>query len=532
MVSFRFFASRRGSCWETGYKGNMEPKKPGSSWKGIGMRREAMILMTLLVGGCATVQSVSRGATLILKPQVMAGSHTQTVLNPYDQSAINHLTLEVFPVVAGVPQAKVAGQTLLNAQLDNPVVFFNLKANTQYRIQASAYYSADDTQLISIPASSSVDISVLSDDRPTLGNLKVQLMDRLFSGQATSSLNIISGGYSAVASVSSGLASSIAGYVSTFAGSSAVQAPQDGTGLGARFCMIQMMTYGNDGNLYLADDGNSTIRKVTLSGVVTTIAGTQSAGVVDGTGTNARLNGPHAIVLDRTTGNFYVSDFYGAAIRKVTPAGVVTTVAGNGTAGYVNETGGNARFNHPAGMVIDAAGNLYVCDNHNHAIRRITPAGVVTTFAGNGTAGHVDANGASARFHGPEGMAIDAVGNLFVTDFAGHCIRKVTPSGDVSTVAGTYGTAGTADGAASVAKFSSPHGVAVDPSGNLYVTDFGNVRVRKVSSSGVVTTIAGGGPVGVNGLGTQAGFSGPRHPYLTPDGILYIGDNGALRRIQ
>lgn len=498
------------------------------------MRRKTLAMAALLVGGCAIVHPVSRGATLILKPQVLAGVHTQTLLNPYDLTSIHHLKLEVMPLVEGVPQAKVAGQTLLNAQLDNSVVFSNLKANTRYRIQASAYHSADDTQLISIPASSSTDIIVLSDDRPTLSTLPVALIDRPFNGQASSSLNVIAGSYTPVASESAAFDySPLLGVVTTFAGVNGSAGYADGTGIVARFSCIQCITSDNAGNLYLADQNNHVIRKISLAGVVSTFVGTPgTAGNVDGTGISALLNQPVGLAINRKTGDLYFNALNSYYIRKVSPSGVVTAFVGSSTPGFVDGTGTAARFSKPYPFAIDSQGNLFVPDVDNQVIRKVTPQGVVTTFAGSGVAGHQDGQGLAAQFDSPYGCAIDASDNLYVTEYIGKIIRKITPSGMVSTLAGTYKVSGSSDGTGTAASFSFMHGITCDPGGNVIVSDYSNRNIRKITPTGVVTTLAGGAASLADGFGTAAGLGEPRMSFIDRDGTYYFGDRHCLRRIR
>ncbi|MBM3268068.1 MAG: hypothetical protein FJZ01_10515 [Candidatus Sericytochromatia bacterium] len=226
---------------------------------------------------------------------------------------------------------------------------------------------------------------------------------------------------------------------------------------------------------------------------VATVAGNGSAGMVNATGTAARFASPFGITTD-AAGNLYVADYTNHRIRKVTAGGVVTTLAG-GTAGLLDGSGGAARFKYPNGVAADANGNVYVADTDNHAIRKITPAGVVSTLAGTGAEGYVDSAGGTPRFAYPRSVAVDASGNVYVSDYQNGAIRKITSVGVVTTLAGD-GTDGYVDGTGAGARFSQPSGLDVDAAGNLYVADSLNHRIRKITAGGVVTTIAGSGTAG------------------------------------
>ena len=319
-----------------------------------------------------------------------------------------------------------------------------------------------------------------------------------------------------------------AGVVSTFAGMAGSPGSSDGTGTTARFAGPRGVAVDGTGNVYVADSGNNTIRKVTPAAVVSTLAGIAgSVGSADGTGAAARFYSALGVAVDGT-GNVYVADTYNHTVRKVTPAAVVSTLAGMaGLTGSADGTGAAARFNSPQGVAVDRTGNVYVADKGNHTLRKVTPAGVVSTLAGMpGFAGSADGTGAAARFNAPEGVAVDGTGNVYVADTANDTLRKVTPAGVVSTLAGMPGFAGSADGTGAAARFNLPHGLAVDGTGNVYVADTANDTLRKVTPAGVVSTLAGtaGTPGAADGTGAAARFYLPFGVAVDGAGNVYVAD--------
>lgn len=267
----------------------------------------------------------------------------------------------------------------------------------------------------------------------------------------------------------------------------------DGTGSDARFYYPEGVAVDSAGNVYVADTNNSTIRKITPAGVVSTLAGTAGVtGSTDATGAAARFNSPRGIATD-SAGNVYVGDTLNFTIRKITPKGEVTTLAGTaGIFGSTDGTGAAASFNFPNGVATDGDGNVYVADTNSPAIRKITPAGVVTTLAGTPNVwGSTDGTGPAASFEIPIGVATDSAGNVYVGDFAAMTIRKITPAGVVTTLAGKAGAAGGTDGTGPAARFYDPAGVATDSAGNVYVADDFNNTIRKVTPAGAVSTLVG-----------------------------------------
>ncbi len=316
---------------------------------------------------------------------------------------------------------------------------------------------------------------------------------------------------------------------STFAGTAGVVGIADGTGSAAQFASPSQIAVDATNNLYVADTGNHTIRKITPSGVVTTLAGLAGViGSADGIGSGARFNSPIGVGLDQS-GNLYIGDSDNNTIRKITPAGVVTTLAGQaGMAGSANGTGSAARFNGPRGVGVDAAGNIYVADTFNNTIRKVTPAGVVTTLAGlAGASGTTDGLGSAARFNRPRGVTVDSNSNIFVADTANNTVRRVTPSGAVTTVAGSGGLSGSADGSVFDTRFFGPIGIA-NQSGNIFLADTVNDTIRKISATGAVTTL-GGVPVvsgSANGTGSNARFASPQGVILNSVNQLFVSDTG------
>lgn len=453
----------------------------------------------------------------------------------------------------------------------------------------------------------------------------------------------------------------------TFAGISSI-GNRDGSGATARFYSPQDVATDSAGNAYIADEGNHTIRKITPAGVVSTFAGTfGEAGSADGTGTAAKFDSPQGLAID-ATGNLYVADTGNHTIRKITPAGVVTTFAGLArVSGNTNATGGAARFNRPRKLAVDTAGNIYVTEAGNDGVRKITTAGVVSTFAsssstvslrfpeaediqarmplsygaittdaagnvyvsayltqsehsqmtdtgyyptyyyygavyqitpagavtrlwepsawrtyfgqtdngcvsalafntagqlicaqgyrlqryvpqsdgtatfvtlaGDGTIGSADGAATSAKFGFPLALAYDRNSNLLIADTGNNIVRKLSAANDVTTVAGLAleRATGTTDGAGDAARFVNPTGTVVDAAGNVYVADTPAHVIRKITPSGTVTTLAGmPGRSGYDdGVGTAARFNGPRALALGPDGALYVTDtnNHTIRRV-
>jgi sugar lactone lactonase YvrE len=325
--------------------------------------------------------------------------------------------------------------------------------------------------------------------------------------------------------------------VTTLAGTAGTAGSANGQGTAASFDAPEGVAVDSSGNLYVADYFNELIREITPGGLVSTLAGTVGvAGSANGTGTGASFDGPSGVALD-VFGNIYVADSLNNVIREIAPGGVVTTLAGQpGVAGAANGSLTTATFSNDFGIAVDGTGNIYVADRGNQLIREITSGVVVSTLAGQaGVAGAANGAGNTASFNGPDGIAVDSSGNVYVADYSNDLIRKITPGGVVSTLAGQAGVAGSTNGTGTAASFNGPSGVAVDSSGNVYVADHQNDLIRKITPGGVVSTYAGQAGVAgnTNGPLSSALFSLPSSLAVDSAGNLYVSEfgNQLIRKI-
>lgn len=315
-----------------------------------------------------------------------------------------------------------------------------------------------------------------------------------------------------------------------------------GPAISARINSPRNLFVDGAGNLYIADRFNHCIRKMTPSGIITTVAGTGVAGFSGdgGPATAARLREPTGVVMDGA-GNLYFADHFNHRIRKVDIGGIITTVAGTGVVGFSGDGGlaTAARLNFPAETEVDAAGNLYIADQLNDRVRKVNTSGIITTVAGTGVAGFSGDGGpaTAARLHEPIDLIFDGIGNLYVADYENQRVRKVDTGGIITTVVGT-GVAGSSGdgGLATVAQLNGPIEVELDGAGNLYIVDIGNNRVRKVNTGGIITTVAGtsvAGFSGDGGLATAAQLDGPNGAAVDGSGNLYIADrdNHRIRKV-
>jgi len=289
------------------------------------------------------------------------------------------------------------------------------------------------------------------------------------------------------------------GTMSLLAGSSGVEGNTDGLGSAARFRNPQGLATDSDGNVYVADSGNNMIRKISPSGSVSTLAGATYwplVGMADGAGTVAQFRNPTSVATD-SVGNIYVADSGNFTVRKISPGGQVTTLAGTAhVMGTKDGTTASIQLHRLKGVTAGSNGNLYVADGGDHTVRQVTPSGLVSTLAGtSGRIGSNDGIGATASFNGLTGTAADQDGNVYVADAGNHTVRKIDPSGIVTTLAGKAGLNGTADGTGESARFRKLAGLATDSAGNVYVADLpdwgdtGGFAIRRITTQGVVSTV-------------------------------------------
>ncbi|RAU81966.1 NHL domain-containing protein [Pontibacter arcticus] len=294
------------------------------------------------------------------------------------------------------------------------------------------------------------------------------------------------------------------------------------------------------GNIYFAEYQAHKIRKISTDGIISTIAGTGVNGSTGdgGQAVNAQISGPIGITLDNS-GNIYFAEYQSNKIRKISTSGIITTVAGNGTAGFSGDGGPatSASLYYPWSVAVDAAGNLLITYYQNNRIRKVATNGIISTFAGNGTAvsGGDGGPATSASFRNPTGISIGKSGAIYISEFGGHRIRKISTNGVISTVAGT-GTAGFSGdgGPATSAAIASPYNLAVDGEENIYIADFSNHRIRKVTMAGTISTIAGSGTAGYEGDGgpaVNAKLNSPLDVAVDRNGHVFIADY-ANRRIR
>lgn len=334
-----------------------------------------------------------------------------------------------------------------------------------------------------------------------------------------------------------------AGVITTVAGTgSCCYSGDGGPATAASMYYPSELAVDGAGNLYIADAWNDRVRKVSPAGVITTAAGSKVAGFAGdgGPATGASLNNPMDVAVDGA-GNLYIADLGNNRIRKIRSDGVITTVAGNGTAGYSGDGGPAmaASLNNPRGLAVDGAGNLFIADLANNRIRKVSPDGVITTVAGIGAAGYSGDGGlaTAARLDFPFDVTVDGGGNLYIADTYNLRVRKVDTAGVITTVAGNGSYPASGDGGPATAASLSAASVDVDAAGNLYIADNYNNRIRKVDTAGIITTVAGDGVnryAGDGGPATAASLANPMGVALDAAGNLYIADtdNHMIRKVS
>jgi len=317
-------------------------------------------------------------------------------------------------------------------------------------------------------------------------------------------------------------------HVTTIAGKKREGGYADGQGADARFGAMNGIALGKEGNVFITEPGNNDIRKITPNGLVSTLLKSES-GFQDGSLSEAKISWPNDMAID-DNGNMYIADTNNYRIRKISPEGVVSTLAG-GIYGYADGQGIEAKFILMYGITVDTIGNVYVAETtgDHSRIRKITPEGMVSTLAG-GERGYADGQGAGAKFDFVYGLAVDSLGNVIVSDPGNSKIRKISPTGLVSTIAGS--DEGFEDGNGDEAKFKHPRGITVDKLDNIYVAEYSNQRIRKISPDGTVSTLAGTGFGGyVDGEGLNASMIFPRAITVDDDFNLYFTQNFVVRKI-
>ena len=306
------------------------------------------------------------------------------------------------------------------------------------------------------------------------------------------------------------------GAIATVAGAGSYgYSGEAGQATGAQLDTVYALAVDVLGNLYIADSWNHCVRKVALNGVITLVAGSRNRWSSGSRATDTQLLYPRGLAVDER-GNLFIADSGNSVVRKVTPDGNIATVAGSDTAGFSGDGGRatSARLRFPRGLALDAKGNLYLADSWNFRVRKVTPQGTISTVAGSGLSGNSGDGGPAtdARLGLIQSLALDEQGNLYLADIYNHCVRKVSPDGLISTVA---------------AQLRFPRGLAVDAQNNLYIADAFNHRIRKLEPNGAISTVAGTGSAGYSGdrgPATSASFNCPYALAADPRGNVFVAD--------
>lgn len=502
-----------------------------------------ILVASIVVAGCVPLHPSAVGTWQEIAIYPRVASLTQSLVNPLSLSSI--ATLDIIPYVSAsgsyYPISSITGNpttvgssdvlklTQASPTIDpgRPFILRKIKPNQNYRVYGRAY-DASNAQ-ISQDTTSYVDLAVGNNDAPSMATLPVNLLPVPFA--ATTSITINTDGHYDYLKSTLYL---LSGNTQVAMAQTTRTSPdlqfgnlQGNTNyrLIAEAYKLNAVVSSTSLDFSVANDTTVSTQSLsfTIPYVVTTLAGINSAGFQDGTGNVARFRTPMHLAVD-PQGMIYAADCNNHCIRKITPQGVVTTLAGNGVAGTADGVGTAASFSNPRGIVSDSQGNLYVADFLSYRIRKVTPGGVVTTLAGNGTDSNVDGTGVAACIGAANALAFDSSGNLYVaTETAGGYIRRITPGGVVTTVAGN-GAALATDGAALSASFLRPRGIAVDSQGVVYIADCDNGRLRRLSG-GTVTTLLSNGTWGNAGAGTAMSFNNPWQLTIDEKNNLYVAES-------
>jgi hypothetical protein len=438
------------------------------------------------VGSTAIIQNNSsphstfiadRPGTYIATLTVSDGSLTAADPVTITTSAVNITGINPTSGAFGIT-VKISGINFSNVPSENTVVFGKTAA-----VVSAASYTGLDVVVPKGAGTGTVFVTVngITDNGPLFTYIESPVVSTLSQFNAPYAMTSDAQGNLFIADYTSHVIRKLtpAGVLTTIAGTGAA-GYLDAKPNQAMFNRPAGIAYDQQADvLYISDNGNHCIRKLDLgAGVVTTFAGFPQAGFNDATGQQAQFNLPVGLAIDQQ-GNLFVGDLGNHRLRRITPGAVVTTFAGSGSAGFADGGSKAAQFNGIAGVAVSSSGFVYVADGLNHRIRRVDGQGNVSTLAGNGTVGFVNGNGTVARFSTPYSVSCNQGGEVYVADFNNHSIRKITPAGDVTTVAGN-GASGFVDGAGTTARFNMPIGVATAPNNLVYVADYGNQRVRRI----------------------------------------------------
>lgn len=491
----------------------------------------------LVTAGCGAKAPASTGRIVPLTVQVaiMPGRLVRTQdLQPYTAKNINHIVISLDRIESSgiVPVDNAQGAPveadLIPADASDSIQLGSLVVGDRYRVLCRAYDAGGTaaSSLISDDTRSSLDIDAADEDSAVHAALILKLADQVVQASVVSDGVEVDPGTLIVPVVGG----SLSGFaVSTLAGSTPGFA--DGATDSAQFNDPLAIAADASGDLFVADSGNDRIREIAHAGDVTTLAGS-SYGSLDGPVASARFADPTGIALD-ASGDILVADTGNNRIRMIAN-GQVSTLAG-GAAGYADGSGSAAEFQNPAGMAVGPGRTLYVADTGNDCIREVSPSGQVTTLAGEpGKPGLADGSPSQTQFNGPMALAYDPVHQiLYVADTGNHSIREIRADGTVSTLAGS-GAFGDSDGTGSAATFDGPSGIAVDAAGNVFVADTNNNTIREIAPSGLVRTIAGSGYEGnADEIGLAAEFSAPAGLAIGEGGVLVCDSgNGRIRLVR